>query len=184
MKGAILLTFDETLNYLKRVDAVFPTPTEKQTDEALIIKAEIWTEVLKGITYKQAVEALNYYCACNTSGFAPQPAHILNFCRQKNRLTDGEIEVYLRRALCDSTYHADEQFERLPDDLKRLVGSAAELKRQAMREQDDTQIYIKKICKEYRSRVDSGTLDNTLLISAGEKQRIGETMKKLEAGEC
>ena len=173
------MTFNETIELLKNIDSLFPSAsTDKLTDEQLQIKAMFWADIMKDIGYKQALDGLRHYAATNTSGFAPQPAHILNYARQKNRLSDAEIEIHLRRALCDSTYHSTEQFDKLPDELKKIIGSPGELQKQAMREVDDTRIYIKSVCKEYRARVDGGTLDNTLITAGDEAERIAETMKK------
>jgi len=178
----MILTGKECLKLLGIIKTLFPN--EKQPGEDDIkVRAMFWADIFKDISFGQAVEGLKKYCATNTSGFAPQPAHIINCARQANRLSDTAIEFYLHRALCDSTYHSEEQFDRLPEDLKKIIGSPAELRRQALRETDDTRIYIAKVCKEYRTRVESGTLDNTLLVTAAERTKIAETVKKLGAVE-
>ena len=176
------MTFNETIELLKNIDSLFPSAsTDKLTDEQLQIKAMFWADIMKDISYKQALDGLRHYAATSTTGFAPQPAHILNYARQKNRLTDAEIEIYLRRALCDSTYHSTEQFDKLPDGLKKIIGNPGELQRQAAREMEDSQIFIKSVCKEYRARVDGGTLDNTLITAGDEAERIAATMRKVRA---
>lgn len=174
------MTAKELIKFMQDITACFPNE-KGQAEDAMKIKTAIWSKALGNISYMQAVDGLAAYCATNTSGFAPQPAHILNHVRQQNRLSETEIKIALQRALCDSTYHAEEQFERLPDDLKRIIGIPAELRRQAMRENDDSKIFINQVCKEYRARVDGGTLDHTMLTTAEDKARIGQTMARLAA---
>lgn len=174
------MTAKELIKFMQDITACFPNE-KGQAEDAMKIKAVIWAKALGNISYKQAIDGLAAYCATNTSGFPPQPAHILANIRKERRMSDAEVNVILRRALCDSTYHAEEQFERLPDDLKRIIGTPAELRRQAMRENDDSKIFINQVCKEYRARVDGGTLDNTMLLSAEDKACIGQTMARLAA---
>lgn len=172
------MTSKECLQLLGMMRSLFPN--EKQmTDEDIKVKAMFWADIMKDISYQQALEGLRHYAATSTTGFAPQPAHILNYARHKNRLSDAEIEFYLNRALCDSVYHSTEQFDKLPDELKKIIGSPGELQRQAMREVDDTRIYVKSVCKEYRARVDGGTLDNTLITAGDKAARMAETMRKV-----
>lgn len=174
------MTSKECLQLLGMMRSLFPN--EKQmTDEDIKVKAMFWADIMKDISYQQALEGLRHYAATSTTGFAPQPAHILNYARHKNKLTDAEIERYLLRALSNSTYNSEAEFERLPEDIKKLVGSPAELRSQATRETDDTRIYIKSVCKEYRARVDGGTLDNTLIMAGDEAARIAGTIRKVKA---
>lgn len=174
------MTSKECLQLLGMMRSLFPN--EKQmTDEDIKVKAMFWSNIMRDISYQEALEGLNHYVSTSTTGFAPQPAHILNYARHKNRLSDAEIEIHLRRALCDSTYHSTEQFDKLPDELKKIIGSPGELQRQAAREMEDSQIFIKSVCKEYRARVDGGTLDNTLIVAGDEAERIAATMRKVRA---
>lgn len=176
------MTFNETIELLKNIDSLFPSAsTDKLTDEQLQIKAVFWADIMKDISYKQALDGLRHYAATSTTGFAPQPAHILNYARHKNRLSDAEIERYLLDALSNSAYNSEVEFDKLPEDLKKIIGNSGELRRQALREVDDTRIYIKSVCKEYRARVDGGTLDNTLITAGDEAERIAATMRKVKA---
>lgn len=171
------MTSKECLQLLGMMRSLFPN--EKQmTDEDIKVKAMFWANIMKDISYQEAIEGLNHYVSTSTTGFAPQPAHILNYARQKNRLTDAEIERYLLDALSNSTYNSEIEFDKLPEDLKKIIGNSGELRRQALREVDDTRIYIKSVCKEYRARVDGGTLDNTLITAGDEAERIAVTMRK------
>lgn len=174
------MTVKETTELLARIRAMYPNEKQLSAEE-LKFKIEMWADALKCVTYAQILEAFKAYYTTMDTGFAPQVGQLLNYIRHKNKLSETEIKIALQRALCDSTYHAEEQFERLPDDLKRIIGTPAELRRQAMRENDDSKIFIAQVCKEYRARVDGGTLDYTMLTTAEDKARIGQTMARLAA---
>ena len=157
------MTFDETLKFLDCVDAVYPT--KEQNGNALTLKAQMWHTALKNITYAQAYSALQKYFETSISGYAPQAADILGIIRKSSGLSDTEIQMHINRALRDSLYHSAEQFECLPDDLKRIIGHPSELKMQASRTEADANIFIRSVIKEYKTRIESGTLDNKLIVS-------------------
>ena len=156
------MTGNEVSKFLSYLRDLYPNE-KPLSAEAVKTRIIFWSDALKNIAFETAMKALSTYYQTSTSGFAPQPAHILNIIRRRDRLSDAEIHLRLVRAICDSAYHAEEQFNKLPAEIRAIVGSPAELKKQAMRPQDDARIYILSVIKEYKIRSENGTLDNSLI---------------------
>ncbi len=157
-------------------------PNEKTGSKAEIsVKAKLWQEDLCDVSVELAEMAFRQYRKTNTSGFAPKPAHLLNIirCVYGKSLDDSEITALLKKALSNSAFNSQTEYDRLPDDLKKVVGNAGELYYQSQRSLTDTDFYIKGIIKEYKARLESGTLDNTLLVAAEKNIRIGNNVEKL-----
>ena len=77
------------------------------------------------------VNAVKSLISTSTSSFAPTIGQIKN---KMHSLTTANTEVssleaweVVRKAISRSGWYAEEEFEKLPDDLKRLVGSASQL---------------------------------------------------------
>lgn len=168
------MTFKETVTALGKIKALFPQSKLGEKEEDLNIIAGFWHDALKDIPNEVVEKALKAYCLSNTSGFAPQIGNLMDIIRQKSsgRLDSVQITRLLKRALSNSAYNSKAEFGRLPDDLKRVVGNAGELYFQSQRDTADTEIYIKTVIKDYRARVDNGTLDNTLLLPEGSLKQL------------
>ena len=160
------MTYKEVLEVLGKVKALFPQSKIGESKEALEIVAEVWYEGLGSFPREVIEKALKIYCFNDKTGYAPQIANLIDIIRQRSesRLDSAEITRLLKRALSNSCYNSTAEFDRLPDDLKRVVGNAGELHYQSMRDLRESEIYIKSVIKEYNARVENGTLDNTLLI--------------------
>lgn len=104
--------------------------------------AVTWATVLYDIPYDQASRALMAYVRVDKSGFAPTPGQLMDVIKppQENSLTAwGRVE----KALRNSQYNSELEFAQLPDDIKRAVGGAGQLKAWAMLDRRDIEIVAK-----------------------------------------
>ena len=122
----------ETNRLLACITAVYPGFI-KDRDPKII--ADIWQRIFMQESYELVEAALSAFIASDTKGFPPTPgavnAYILKL-RQLNELSEDEAWTLIRRAACNSSYHAAEEFEKLPPELRRYVGSAQQLNEWAM----------------------------------------------------
>lgn len=94
---------------------------------------EIWYQVLSDLDYKDASSGVSAYI--KTEHYPPMPADIRKFSKvTKERPTLGEGEAWelVRIALRNSTYNAEKEYEKLPNDVKRAIGGPATLRSMAM----------------------------------------------------
>lgn len=92
----------------------------------------VWYEMLKDLPYDLANKAVLSHIA--TSKFAPTIAEIREIAASMVRpepptALDAWSIVY--RAICNSTYHAEEEFAKLPEICQKVLGNPASLREMA-----------------------------------------------------
>ena len=85
-----------------------------------------WEVVLRNDRAVDIQKALIVYSRTDTSGFAPTVSQLVALT-VKQADTCGEEWLQVRRAICNSTYHAEEEFEKLSPLAQRCVGSPWQL---------------------------------------------------------
>lgn len=97
--------------------------------------ADIWYGLLKEYSYKDTSAAVSAYMASDVSGFPPTPGKIIDKIKrlhpENKQLTAPEAWAMVRKAIADSTYHADERFAELPEVVQRAVGSPDQMREMA-----------------------------------------------------
>ena len=118
----------DILNVLK---ISFPQSFHNWGQEQIIGYKALWVEMFKDDDARLVVNAVKSLISTSTSSFAPTIGQIKN---KMHSLTTVNTEVssleaweVVRKAISRSGWYAEEEFEKLPDDLKRLVGSASQL---------------------------------------------------------
>lgn len=119
---------DEFKKIVALLNAVYndkpPIPTQ--------VVFDCWEALLGDKPYALVAKAVNDYVA--TEHFAPKPADILTRCAELLAGDDmSELEAWglVYKAICNSTYNSEREFEKLPDICKKAIGSAAMLKEMA-----------------------------------------------------
>lgn len=111
---------------VKGMKAVYPQTTFIPDQDAFVV----WYSLLQDIDYEILSQAIQKHMM--TSKFPPTIADIreaaAQFMPQEKDLTELEAWGLVRRAICNSTYHAEEEFEKLPEAVQRAVGSPANLR--------------------------------------------------------
>lgn len=83
---------------------------------------DTWTALLSDMEYKDVSKNLTRYIQSDTSGFAPSIGEL-----RAMSVTEypSELEAWaiVRRSISNSLYDSNEEFAKLPDILKRAVGS-------------------------------------------------------------
>ena len=119
------MTKDEFKSLVKVLKAVYSDPKFIADQYAF----DAWYVLLEDLPFADAAKAAKSYM--QTSSFVPTPADIRK--RAARNLTPPPmqgIEAWnlVARALRNSTYGADEEFERLPALVQEAVGSPAQLR--------------------------------------------------------
>lgn len=124
---------DETKEILMTMQAVYPN----WKPESLTVTVNAWETMLKDYP-KQVVEAaLNTYIATSESAFAPSVSQLIGIIRTANTkplaiVTSQEAWDLVCKASQNASYHAEEEFEKLPPLVKKAVGSASNLREMAL----------------------------------------------------
>ena len=118
------------------IKTYFPRDNVLPTENAM----RLWYEELKDIPYQLAHLALQKYVCTNK--FAPTIADIREQVAElSNQNYDGLNETaawsMVWKAICNSGYHSEEEFAKLPPVIQRAVHSPAQLREWALLENID-----------------------------------------------
>lgn len=133
------MTRDETIEILMVVQAAYPN--YKPHDKTVTVN--LWYEMLLDYSYQQVGAAVKAYIRTDKSGFAPSIGDIMD----KIQMLFGDAQLdevqawgIVWKAICNSGNHADEEFENLPEMIKKVVGSPGQLRQWALSNVDDKTI--------------------------------------------
>lgn len=115
----------------------FETFTSKDFDNMTVA----WLFILKDYSYEECNSGLKLYATNDTEGFPPSPGQIID-CIHKlkenplKRQTAEEAWTSVFKAICNASYHAEEEFNKLPYECQRAVGSSNNLRTMAAQDLD------------------------------------------------
>lgn len=148
------MTRDETLKILMTIQAAYPS--YKVPDKT--VTANLWFRMLKDYTYIQVEAALDTYIRTNKSGFAPSIGEIIDILHMlfgEEDANEAEAWGLMWRAVKNSIYHAEEEFNKLPEAIQKTAVSPARLKELAVSQMDDISIGVERsnFMRTYRSEL-------------------------------
>lgn len=113
------------------IKTYFPRDNVLPTENAM----RLWYEELKDIPYQLAHLALQKYVCTNK--FAPTIADIREQVAELNNQNEEELNETAAwsiawKAICNSGYHSEEEFAKLPPVIQRTVHSPAQLREWAL----------------------------------------------------
>lgn len=144
------MTREETQKILMAVQAAYPG--YKVQDKTYTLN--LWTDMLGDLTYDQVGMALKRFIATDTKGFAPSIGQIRASIQTPERgesITDGEAWNLVYNALCNSNYHANEEYNKLPGDIRRAVGGADTLRAWAVMDEEAITVAESNFKRSYRA---------------------------------
>lgn len=136
MQGADLLEI------MTMLDTAFPNFLRGRNPIDL---ANLWSFALQGYTKEQVRAAVLAYIATETSGFAPTIGQIqekLQMGGKLNALGESEAWAMAYKAIGNSLYNSQSEFDKLPPIVQRCIGSADQLHSYAMMDEDQVQTVV------------------------------------------
>jgi len=127
----------ETRRILAAIQAIYPSFTKDRDPNVL---SQVWQQVFVNTPYPLVNQALNAFIATDVKGFPPTPGALNAFIRKARQLNgptedDAWIKVY--KAISRGLYNSQEEFDKLPPDIQRIVGSPRMLFEWAHMDSDD-----------------------------------------------
>lgn len=123
------MTRNETRDVLMVIQAAYPN--FKVPDKTIAINT--WDMFLEDYSYEQVILAVKSYILSNSTGFAPSIGQIIERLQMFDKKSDDELNelaawALVRKAIGRSGYYADEEFEKLPINCQKAVGSPENLR--------------------------------------------------------
>lgn len=131
------MTEQETAQIVYVIGATYPSMFQKYDKEMYARLVRAWHMVLQDFDYAEANAGLRIFLSSETKGFPPSPGQIVE-CIQMLRptaeteMTATEAWGLVLKAVRNSAYNAEDEFERLPPICKRAVGSPGNLREMAL----------------------------------------------------
>lgn len=100
------------------------------------MKVEVWYMALKEFSCKDVQNATFEYI--RTGKYKPKPADIIDLIiskklpQQPEEMSAQEAWAYVYKAICNGAYNSVSEFEKLPEMAKKAVGSADNIRSQAI----------------------------------------------------
>ena len=119
------MTREEFSILVKGMKAVYPQPTFIPDKDAF----DIWYALLDDIPYKQANIAVQKHIT--SSKFPPTVADIREkaiFKETDDEISELQAWSLVYKAICNSTYNAEDEYNKLPVTIQKAVGNQSNLK--------------------------------------------------------
>ena len=141
------MTREEFKVLVKGMKSVYAQPTFIPDNDAF----NVWYELLKDIDYKACAIAIQTYMS--TEKFPPTIADIrakVNI--NPKQITEAEAWDMVRKAISNSSYNSEKEFGRLPEEVKRAVGSPSQLRVWATDTEFNDSVVQSQFLRSYRER--------------------------------
>lgn len=144
------MTRDETKLILMAIMASYPN-WKPMSFEATV---NTWSMMLSGYEYADISTALKAYILTDAKGFAPSIGQLIDkITAASSELTPIEAWSLVYGRIQNSIYHAEENFNSLPDTVKRVVGSSEVLRQWAMTDSDSVTVIQANFVRAYSAEV-------------------------------
>lgn len=136
------MTKNDVVQLIMILKEYYPRDVESTNIDA---KASAWHLLLRDYDKNIIINAALAFVSSDTKGFMPTPGQIINkisvIRKSDNDMTEMEAWGYISKAIRNSAYNSKEEWEKLPDILKKCVTPDL-LRDWAMIEGDDVQTVI------------------------------------------
>lgn len=151
------MNMSETAKLLFIVKANYPKYYKEISKQEFEDMVYAWHICINDYDYNTAQAGLKVFLSSDTKGFPPAVGQIIDGIHKIQRdntdtLTELDAWGLVYKAICNSGYNSESEYEKLPDIVKRAVGSTARLKEWAMLDTADVQTVIQSnFMRSFRS---------------------------------
>lgn len=173
------MTKQELLKILATLETAYPHFYQGGNRDNV---ANLWFVQFKEYEYKEVICAVHSFISNDTRGFPPVIGQIKEaMYKNENNHEMSELEAWniLYKAICNSGYHATEEFEKLPPVIKSIVSNPERLKEWGMMPTDTVNsVVASNFQRSYRARKKS--FQENSLIPIAVKKALGIEMENVE----
>lgn len=174
------MTKEDTRKLLFTIAAAFPNFKVNNPDVAVAI----WFDLLKEQDANLIYAAFRSFVAADKTGFAPSVGQLINKAydlTHQDDTTASEAWARVYKAIRNGAYNAAEEFNKLPPDIQKAVGSAAQIHAWAIDENFNENVISSNFMRAYAQV--KARERNDAMIPADVKARLdGMTSKMIEGG--
>lgn len=146
------MTREETVKIIRIMCDSYPNYKPNNLSETV----DVWNMMLEEYSYQQVSMALKSYILSDTSAFAPAIGQLVDKIHsmiQPEQLNEMEAWALVAKALRNGSYHALEEYEKLPLAVQKAVGTHEQLRNWALDEYFNEENAKKSFIFAYRAEV-------------------------------
>lgn len=124
------MTREETIKIMAVLKAAYPNFYKGMTSAEANGIVALWNDMLNEFSYTVVSAAVKSLIAADSKGYPPVIGQVLEKCRkitQPQEMTEGDAWALVSKAIRNSAYEAGKEFDALPENIQRLVGSPSQL---------------------------------------------------------
>jgi len=133
--GGNRLTRDDTVKVMSVLRGAYPQFYRGISKQEALDTLNLWTSLFSDDDPALVAAAVKSFVEADEKGFPPTPGQIkgkLRLLVSGDEMTEAEAWGLISAAVRNSLYGAQEEFEKLPPFLRRLVGSPSQLREWGM----------------------------------------------------
>ena len=139
------MTLKETSAVMDILTVAYPQFYKNQSAQEKLMAAKLWAELFAEDQVQTVLAAVKSLIAADEKGFPPHIGAVkekIRFLTQPEEMTEQEAWNLVERACRNSLYNAEQEFQKLPQIVQRLVGSHSQLREWAMLEADELKTVV------------------------------------------
>lgn len=117
------MTREETKMIIKMLSSVYVNEFSKLTEDKVIQMIDVWSMLLEDEDANKIATVTKTYLKASTNAFMPTPAMLINMAYElftPKGMTEQEAWNVLYKAICNSGYNAQREYDNLPNEIKPL----------------------------------------------------------------
>lgn len=150
------MTYDETLTIMSVLKAAYPAYYRGMNRQDAEAAVALWAEMFADEPVQIVALAVKSLIATDTKGFPPHIGAVKDSIvklKQPNEMTEAEAWALVSNATRNSAYHSQEEYDKLPPVVQRIVGSPMQLREWAMMDTDTLQsVVASNFQRSYKAR--------------------------------
>lgn len=176
--GCKSMTKDETRKILMVVDAVYPS-FKVENPESMV---DAWYFFLQDYDAEEILLGLKTFISSQGSAYAPTVSELIAMTRKPKEFSKmGEAEAWakVRKAISRGIYYFDEEFDKLPEEAKKVVVRPEQLKEWAVMPSDEIDTVVRsnfrrsyEAMQKRESEIDAMPKEVRELIGRSEQKMI------------
>ena len=148
----------ETIKIMATLKAAYPQYYRDMPDADVKAAVNLWQSMFDDTPYETVAAGVKAFMAADAKGFPPSIGQVKEritlLTRPQDRLTEQEAWALVKKALRNSAYGYREEFEKLPSDVRAIVGSASVLREWGQINMDEVDTVVaSNFMRSYRARV-------------------------------
>lgn len=118
---------EETIELMQEIEARYPNFAPSNPQKTV----DVWLEEFEDFPYEVVLAGVKTFASTDVKGYPPSIGQVKDkifSLATINMPNVNEAWDLVQRAIADSTYHAEERFEKLPPLIQKVVGSPTTLR--------------------------------------------------------